>query len=87
VVTVAALTACGGSYERSGDAPDESHDPGGGAGNDSDECSEVAGGAAGCGGEAGATPLEDFAKLRSACGLNATVNRGAGPGKLCFRIR
>jgi hypothetical protein len=40
----------------------------------------------GCGGEGGEKPLEPYARLRTACGLNANVNRNGTPApiSLCF---
>ena len=58
----------------------------GGAGNAVDEC---AGGApdGGCGGEAGEHPLQDYARLRTACGRNLLVNRRGAAVSTCFHIR
>ena len=68
------LDGCGGGTTPGPDGE-------GGAGNTADGC------VAGAGGEAGERPLEAYARLRTACGLNAKVNRRGESVGVDYHIR
>jgi hypothetical protein len=75
IVVLLLLTDCGGrATADSASAAAGTAAANGGAANAAGEC---LGGAAdeGCGGEAGSRPLEEYARLRTACSLAVKVNR------------
>ena len=83
------LVSCGGrtladsSNGVNGDTADQ-----GGSSSAADEC--ALGGAqddGGCGGMAGEKPLEDYARLRTACSRNTKVNRRGMPVSIDYCIR
>lgn len=72
-------TAAGGSAAVS--------NAGGGALGDGNGCIDSGVPEGGCGGEAGADPLEPYARLRTACGSNVTVNRHGSPVAINYCLK
>jgi hypothetical protein len=54
---------------------------------DSNECIDSGVPEGGCGGEAGENPLQPYARLRTACGSNVTINRNGSPVAITFCLK
>jgi hypothetical protein len=52
-----------------------------------DDCGGAPPDDTGCAGAGGERPLEEYAGLRAACGLNTHVTRSAAQVPLCFKIK
>jgi hypothetical protein len=77
LLVVGLFSGCGGLSAGKGDEPTASAGSGG-------TCSDVPADEAGCGGDYsgggdGEKPLEQYARLRTACRLNVAVNRRGSP--------
>ena len=83
-----AVVHCGGRAELDFE-PEAS--PSGGAAATADDCNDEvpdAGCMAGdAGGDAGSSPLEPYARLRTACAKNITINRRGPAVPLCHHIK
>jgi hypothetical protein len=96
ILATAVLLHCGGKSVTDIPATDGNPAAGGSAttssaGNggtaDSNECSDSGVLEGGCGGEAGENPLQPYARLRTACSSNVTVNRNGSPVSIDFCIK
>lgn len=89
VATALAFVHCGGRSTSDRAAPDGGDVPAAGSAGNAGlgACDDAGAAEGGCASAAGASALEQYARLRTACGLGVSVNGHGHPVAICYQIK